>query len=297
MRGLALALSLVAAPVAAEQREVLRLTLAEGREVRAELRRPERTLAPLPAVLLFGGFQGTAEILDHIGADTPTLRASFPYPWQPPRRVGWREIPAVLRDFERAVADTTDGIVRLAELLRARPDVDPARITVVGASFGAPFAVMAAQRAAIPGLVVVQGFGQAERVIGRQFAWHVARRHGPVRARLAGWLGWALASAMDLPSIERHARALRRSQQVLMIDAAGDERVPPAAADALWHALRLSGARIERIALPGAHLRGFDDPSLPAILDTALDWMRRRGLLDAPPCAAHQSMNGSSSTA
>lgn len=277
-----LILLLAAAPsaaTAAERITQLKLPLPDGRQLPAEVRAPASANEPLPAVMLFGGFQGTAEILERVTTGRPVVRASFRYPWTPPRHVRAGNLRETLLDFRRAVDDTIDGIVALTAALRARDDVDPARISIVGASAGAPFAVFGAARAQISGLVIVQGFGEVPAVIGRQFELKLREDHGAWVAPLTRLLGEAIGCYLDLPRPETDARRLSARQRVLMVTATADERIPAHATEALWQALGEGGASIDRLDLPGAHLRGYGDPAIDEILKLSLRWLEQSELL------------------
>ena len=260
--------SLLLAPAAlfaADRITPLQLELPNGRRLPAEIRAPDHADGRLPAVMLFGGFQGTAEILDRITTGQAVVRASFPYPWDPPRRLRAGNLRDSLLDFRRAVDDTIDGIVALTTALLARAD--------------APFAVFAAGRAGIPGLVIVQGFGQVPDVIGRQFELKLRQDHGAWVAPVSRLLGRAISCYLDLPAPEDDARRLRSGQRVLMITATDDERIPAAATEALWQALQASDAEIDRVDRPGAHLRGYGDPAIDEILAQAIAWLRSSDLI------------------
>ncbi len=278
---LLLALLLAAAPARAQQHiEHIPLRLASGRVIEAELRRPQAADAPpLPAVMLFGGFRGAATVLDAVPADLPLAAVSFDYPFDPPRRL---ELPQSLADLpalDRGIEDSFEGIGLLSAHLRTRSDIDARRITIIGASLGAPFAVISAADHALPGLVIVHGFGRLRHVIAHQFIRRLEPRYG----RWTRWPAWGLANALvwgfALPAPEDAARRLRASQRALMIVAADDELVPRAATEALWQALNRSSARIERQDEAGTHLQGTEDPRIKDLVDTALNWMRNAGLL------------------
>ncbi len=272
---------LQAAPHADEQLTVL---LDSGRSLQMLIRAPQHAQGRLPAVVLFGGFEGTAQILNYIQTAEPIIRASFPYPWDAPEQVGPLQIPRILADFRQAVDDTLAGIAILAAHLRQRPDVNPDQLMIVGASAGAPFATIAGHSEAIPGIVIVQGFGRIAEVIARQFDLKLVPRYGewvrPFTAAFARAIVWW----MELPEPEQHAEALQRGQQVLMVTAAADERIPAAASEALWSALTRSAALPTRLDLEGGHLRGYGDPAIDLIMQHALEWMRECDLLGpAPP--------------
>lgn len=275
----ALCALLVASPATARQQiERVELALSSGRIVTAEIRRPAGAAAALPAVLLFGGFRGAATVLDAVPADLPVAAVSFDYPFDPPRRFRFPQSLADLPEMDRGIDDTFEGIRHLVAHLRARSDIDARRITIVGASLGAPFAIVSAAELKLPGLVIVHGFGDVRRVIAQQFIRKLEPRYGG----WTRWPAWGLANALTwgfgLPAPEDYAPRLRADQRALMIVAGDDDLIPQRATQVLWQALQRSQAQIERIDEAGLHLQGTRDPRIAGLVDTALAWMGRVGL-------------------
>lgn len=279
--GMLLLLLLLAPPLQAAfyADEHLTVQLDSGRSLQMLIRAPQQAEGRLPAVVLFGGFEGTAQILDYVKTQQPLIRASFPYPWDAPSKVGPMQIPQILADFRQAVDDTLAGIAVLTRHLRQRPDVDPGRLMIVGASAGAPFATIAGQRNTVPGIIIVQGFGEIAEVIARQFDLKLVPRYGSWVRPLTWLFAHAIVWWMDLPEPEHYAAQLEQGQQVLMVTAAADERVPASATAALWSALQGSAAETSRLDLGGGHLRGYGDPAIDEIMLHALEWMRQCDLL------------------
>lgn len=261
--------------------ETLPITLSDGTVLEAQLHLPDRGHPPYPVVMLFGGLETGSRAVHLLpNFEAPLALASFDYPYTPPRKF---RLPGDLRELPKArtaIANTIEGVGALYEALRAHPKVDGERITVVGASLGAPFAIIAAGRHPIPGVVSVQGFGALEDVIAHQFqrAWvdqygWLGELAGTVVAKLISWYA-------DLPSPEAHARQLRADQKALVIVSRDDKRIPRAASDALWQAVEASPAEAERIELEGGHLYTGADAMIQQILRQTLDWKQRSGLLD-----------------
>ncbi len=246
--------------------------LDSGKPIEMVLRRPAEVATPRPAIILFGGFGSAAQVLDAVDAAPDYIRASFAYPWTPPARIRPWTIPALLKDFEAAVADTFAGINLLVASLRARADVDATRIHIVGVSAGAPFATIAGVRERVPAVVIVQGYGDLGAVIGRQFELSWVPKFGRWSAWPARALGRYLVWQLDLPAPEDAARRFTAEQRVLLVTARQDQRIPAQAAELLWSAIQDSPARASRIDLPGEHLRGLDDPAIAEILRRVLGW-------------------------
>ena len=260
---------------AAQRRVSVPIPLDSGRVLEAQLRMPADSLGPQPVVMLFGGFRGAATVLDAVPADLPLIAASFDYPFDPPRRFRFSQSFGDLPALARGIDETFEGIAKLTTALRARDDVDATRMTIVGASLGAPFAITAADRLDLPGVVIAHGFAELRRVIAHQFIRKLEPRYGAWTRAPAWGLANALVWGFGLPVTERHAAALRKNQRALMIVAEEDELIPRAATDTLWAALQESQARVQRDEHPGPHLQGSDDPRIAELVASALTWMRR----------------------
>ena len=240
---------------------------------------PAATSSRRPVLILFGGFRRGARALDLLEIEEPALLVTFEYPFDAPRRLVFPQSLHFLPQFRRAVHETFEGIAKLSAALRARPDVDVDRITIAGASAGAPFAIIGAQQNHIPGLVIVQGFGQVRSVIAQQFLLKWQPRYGIWCRPIAWLLAVAAVASADLPEAADYARKLAAGQKVLMITAAEDQRIPKEASDALWQALQRSSARSEKLELAGGHLNTGGSEQIAEILKRSKIWMRREKLL------------------
>ena len=276
---LALALG---APAAADEfrTETLVLKLDDGRELPAQLRVPAGARQPLPALMLFGGFRSAAKVLDKVQVERPVIWATFDYPFEPPRKF---RFPASLFDAPEARAaihGSFEGIVKLHQALAQHPAVDPARITVAGASAGAQFALVGAARSPVPGVILVQGAGDVTAVIENLIARKYRAKYGDWVARPSRWLAEWINWYCEIPDMAAQARSLRATQKVLMSTAAQDDFVPKPASEALWDALQDSQAHVERIDLEGLHLGvGDDSERIADLLRRSMAWMEKNGLL------------------
>ena len=277
-----LLLAALALPAAAAgfRTETLTLALDDGRAVQAQLRFPEHGPGRLPALMLFGGFRRAAKVLDLVHSDRPVVWATFDYPFEPPRKF---RFPASLKDApaaRAAIHGSFDGVGKLYQALARHPGIDPARITVVGASAGAPFAIVGAARDPIPGVILVQGFGDVTAVIENLIARKYRPKYGEWVARPSRWLAEWINWYCEIPDIAAQARTLRANQKVLLFTASEDDFVPRAATESLWTALEASAAFHERIDLEGLHLGvGDDSARIADILLRSMRWMEAQGLL------------------
>lgn len=272
-----LLLACSAAPAAViEQR--LDLRLASERSVKAVIRAPDHAETRMPAVMLFGGFERGAAALDLVQQSRPTVLATIEYPIDVPRKIGWQRAVGLLPEARRAIHDSFEAIGLLHAQLRARPDVDPARVSIVGVSFGAPFAVVSAAEHGISGLVVIHGFANVPEVITHQFAWRWAEDGRGWMQPLAWALGRFLNWYAEIPRIEVHAARLHAGQKVWMLSANDDALIPPRADAALREGFAASQATFEHETEAGGHLRGDKDPRIPELLRRTEHWLIANGL-------------------
>jgi dienelactone hydrolase len=272
---------LAGAAQAADYREQnIPLTLDDGRTLTAQLRLPLDAQGRLPALMLFGGFRNAGTVLDRVHTDKPVIWASFDYPFEAPRKFHFPGSLKLAPQMRAAIHGTFDGVGKLYAALKAHPQIDPARITVVGASAGAPFATVGAARHPIPGVILVQGFGDVTRVVQNLIVRKYRPKYGEwvkwPALLLAQWITWYC----EIPDIAEHARSLRVNQKVLLFTAAEDDFIPREASEALWTALQESRSLHERIEFGGGHLGvGDDTQQIADILQRALAWMENNGLL------------------
>ncbi len=230
-----------------------------------------------PAVMVFGGFETAADALDLIELPEPMVLASFDYPYFGPKRI---RFPAVLSEapkLKRAIHRTIEEIPRLRRHLAAHPSVDPARITVLGASFGAPLVIYASARdPELRRLVVIHGFGRIRETIEARVTQSLARKKAWPKwviegiGALAGYLAWVY---LDLPEIEEEARKLSAGHRTLLIEATEDEFIPRSARESLRSALAESKTDLRYHPMPGKHLGPGADELIRKLTAVAMRWL------------------------
>lgn len=294
------------APYTAED---VAITAPGGHTLAGTLTRPEDAAGPVAAVVLISG-SGPQDRDGHM-APIPGYR---PFR-QMADSLGRRGI-AVLRLDDRGVGGsggaspeaTTEDFaadVRAAvEWLRARPDVDPARIGLVGHSEGgiiAPLVAVADPRIAAVALLaapswsgarisdmqirdVVAAQGMAGAALDSAVARAIAQRDSVAAG--VPWMRWFLAHD-PLPT----ARRLRAP--VLVLQGATDRQVTAEQAEELAAAVRAGGNRdvavrvfadVNHLLLPDAdgtadvaRYAGLADKRVPAdVLGALADWLAER---------------------
>lgn len=217
-----------------------------------------------PLVLILGGQQrgrGAVALVDSIPG---VVLAALDYPYEgnaAPRGLvaTLAQVPAIRRAFY----DTPPAVSLALDHLLQRPDVDPTRVELVGASFGAPFATIAAARdPRITRLWLAQGGGRPflllDASLHRDVPWRIPR------LALAG-LGTLLISGPRFAPEHWIARVAPRP--VVFLDSREDERIPAASREALFTAAREPKSRIW---LDGPHMMGSRPQVIRAVVDSIL---------------------------
>lgn len=245
-------------------------SLFPGNGVRAHLCRPAvpsaRTRAAIVVLPVTGGDYGETRLFsDHLAANGfTTLRFE--------RRADWlfslgdgmgeaREPEAMGRLAAQYVRDVRAGLA----WLRARPDVDPARVGLMGISLGAMIAShVAAADPDLKGVVLlIGGAGLADIVVSAndrevaQYRAALVARHGWTEVELASSLHAALDPVDDLADLPRLGR--KRS---LLVTARFDAVVRRVYGDRLWE----GAGRPERSLIPCGHYSSV----------LFVPWLRRR---------------------
>lgn len=257
------------------EEEEVRLTSSAGLVVTMAIRRPLHASgdsARRPLFLVLGGHERGRGAARLIGDTRGAVFASMDYPFDGDHRAKGAAAAAQAPAIRRALYATPPAVTLALDHLLSRPDVDPSRVELVGASFGAPFATIAAARdARIRRLWLAHGGGKPSAMIDtglvRDIPW------APVRRPVAGLIA-LLASGPRLAPERWIARVAPRP--VIMLNARDDERIPRRSVEALWSAAR---APKEQVWLDGRHMRGDRPDVLRALIDSV---MRRAELPPSP---------------
>ena len=240
-----------------------------GLRVRARVRSPGLyDGVRRPAIIVLAGYKLGPEAVQVPDTTGGVVLASVDYPFdlrQRPSGIAWAWKAFGIR---HAMVQTPPAILLLAQYLYVRGDVDPDRVTVLGASLGAPFAVAAAATdRRLAGVVLFDGGGDIARMMEEVLddgvqAW--ARR--PLAALVA------LLLAPLEPT--RYAGDLA-PRPLIMFNATGDEAIPRESALALYEAARRPKRIVWRTS---RHITLSERDAIHGLMDETLVWMRERGL-------------------
>lgn len=193
----------------------------------------EASEAPLPVLILLHGSHQEKEFVEQIC--TPFNEAGFAMVSFDQYMRGERRVaggPATIaRAFRERCRKTVHDTRRLIDYLETRPDIDPERIYLIGASYGAITGTVAvAQEERIQAAALIVG-GADFRLIAQA---------PEVRRELPGWLlplaGRLLVLLAGVADPIHHA-AGTAGTPVIMLNGANDRVVIPEAGEALFAAL------------------------------------------------------------
>lgn len=264
----------------------VRVIGSSGLGVELAIRRPaapESVTVRRPLFIVLGGHERGKGAAALIGDTRGAVFASMEYPFDGDHRA---KGPAVLKQIpaiRRALYDTPPSVELALDYLLQRPDVDPTRVELVGASFGAPFATIAAARdTRITRLWLAHGGGDTYRMIARGLEKEIP--WGPVRVPLAH-LANLLASGPRFTPEKWIARVAPRP--VVMLNAEEDEKIPRESVEILYEA---AGEPKELVWLPGKHMQG----NRPEVIERLINAVLERADL---PGAAEQLTPSAASSA
>jgi len=220
----------------------------------------------LPLALILGGHHTGRDAARLLGDTHGVIVAALSYPFtgdpRPDALTFLRDIPKIRAAF----LDTPPAVMLALDHLRRLPDVDTARVEMIGVSLGGPFASIAgALDPRISRVWVLHGSGGSfvpleanmRRTIG------VA----PLRYAAAGLANVIIAGPRLDPTRWVGGIAPR---PFVMVNAADDERMPQSAVDALFAAAR---APKDQLWMSGGHVHA-DRATIQRLVDVVMGRVR-----------------------
>lgn len=219
-----------------------------------------------PVYLVLGGTQaGKGAVADSL---LPELRGNIlvglQYPLEgSPRIRGAVQVLQAVPRARRAILDTPPAILLALDYLLSRPDVDPTRVELVGASFGAPFAAVAgALDPRITRVWFLHGGGDPQALIAQGLTREIP--FAPARWLVAG-LGSVVANGPRFAP-EKWVGAIS-PRPIVMVNARNDERIPPASVALLWDA---AAHPKRQLWMDGPHMQRNRPDVLKRLVDLVL---------------------------
>lgn len=251
------------------------LAAKSGLRVELAIRRPageERTPIRRPIFIVLGGAVRGKDAGKLIGDTRGAIFASLKYPYDGKlKATGAMEVLAQVPAIRRAFYDTPPAVQLALDYLLARPDVDSTRVELVGASFGAPFAAIAAARdTRVTRLWLAHGGGDSYALLEHNLQRDIP--NATLRAPLARLANILISGPRFTPEAWVGHVAPR---PVIMLNAEDDEQIPRASVELLYAAAQ---APKELVWLPGKHMQG----NRPEVIEALIDAMVTR-ILQADP--------------
>jgi dienelactone hydrolase len=227
---------------------------------------PEQSAARLPCILFLHGIGQNKKFLPQIASQFTRQGYAivcidqYNCGERKQRGLGiWQSVLALRRRGALNVIESR----RLLDYLQTRPELDPQRFVLLGASYGAITGVnVAAFEPRLHSIVQTYGGGDLSLLLDSNQA---RRQLGRWRAPVMALAAYILAPADPI----RHVKALA-PRPVLFQNGEADGLVPAASARALYAA---AGEPRRMIWYPGGHI-GEDRGRVVQILDEALDWLK-----------------------
>lgn len=239
----------------------LTIELAIRRPAAAE---PDTAIVRRPLFLVLGGHERGKGAAALIGDTRGAIFASLEYPFDGDHRAKGLAVVAQVPAIRRALFDTPPAVSLALDYLLARPDVDPTRVELVGASFGAPFATIAAARdQRVTRLWLAHGGGDTYAMIAKGLEKDIP--FTPARVPVAV-LANLLANGPRFTPEKWIAQVAPRP--VIMLNAEDDEKIPRRSVELLYAAAQEPK---ELVWLPGVHMQGNRPEVIEGLIRAVLE--------------------------
>ena len=173
----------------------VRVTDSNGLKIAGYLRTPKDTTRHYPGLLVLNGFDTGKDVISLFRSTEEAVLLSFDYPYEGPRRFKGTDIAPFLPRIRHAIFRAVSVVLTMIDYLEQRPEVDPEKIFVVGASFGAPFAVNAAAvEPRIKAVILLYGGGDISLMVESSTHREVKSVLGK---KILGWLVASLLAPME----------------------------------------------------------------------------------------------------
>ncbi len=241
-----------------------------GLRAKATLRVPRRAgPRSVTALVIAGGFESGWKAAGRLDPGAGVALLSIDYPYAGRRsRIAPLELARRARELWRGTRAMPSLLSEAASYLARRPEVDPERILIVGASLGVPFALRAAAAdSRFRGVALFYGSADLGDWVARNLKGVPAWARRPA--------GAAVAFLYRDYEPERLIGKVS-PRPVLLVNAKGDPRISAEKARRLFEAAKDPR---EQVWLDGGHVQLSDEELVKRLLQIALGWTRRHGFV------------------
>lgn len=173
----------------------VRLVDSSGLKLSCLVRTPKDNSRRYPALLVMNGFDTGKKVISLFKSTEEAILISFDWPYEGKRKFKGADMGPFLPRIRQAIFRSVSVVLTIIDYLEMRPDVNPEKIFVVGASFGAPFAVdAAAVDPRIKAVILLYGGGNIAKMIESSSKRQVKSTWG---RKLLGWFVGALLAPVE----------------------------------------------------------------------------------------------------
>lgn len=262
-----------AVDLAGVARVVRRVTLDGGAlgPIRFAISLPARSPLPVPALVLLGGMRKGADQVDAVPDLGANALVAYEYPFGRRLRAATLLGPRALPRFQRQVFSVPGQVSALIRWLRTEPEIDGARVSLIGASLGGLYFPAAHRLAASRGLAPGPGvFGFASADLGPLLRIALEQDLPDLVATPL-----ARAAARLLAPLEPAAHLPRLRGPFLVLHGTADGMIP---AEGAARMVTLTPAPRQVVEIGGGHVGDADAVTRRAVALTR-SWLTERGRL------------------
>ncbi len=220
-------------------------------------------------LLVMDGIDTGKDVISLFESTEKAILVSFDYPYDGPRKFKGSDIGPFLPKIRGAIIRSVSVVLTIIDYLSQRKDVDPEKIFVVGASFGAPFAVNAAAvDPRIKAVILLYGGGNIGKMIESS-----SKQYADVLGRKA--LGWLVASLLAPVEPMKYVEYIS-PRPLLMINGRHDESIFEESAKFLFDQAKEPK---ELIWLETKHAKPKMNELTHQLEIMMKEWLQRKGLL------------------
>jgi hypothetical protein len=206
----------------------VRVQDSNGLTITCLVRSPKDKSRRHPGLLVMNGFDTGKDVISIFRSTEEAVLISFDWPYAGKRKFKGADIGLFLPRIRHAIIRSVSVVLTVIDYLASREDVDAEKIFVVGASFGAPFAVNAAAvDPRIKAVILLYGGGDIAKLVESSSTKQVKTAWG---RKLLGWFVAALLAPVEpLKYVEYIA-----PRPLLMINGRHDQSIFEESAELLF---------------------------------------------------------------